>query len=95
MTYKQMEPIMSKSKKSEATAAIEPSVETTVMAQVDGKKQIEHDYQNLIETHKSKSAVIRFLHNEGFERGQIAKFMGIKYQFVRNVLIVPVKKPAA
>jgi hypothetical protein len=58
------------------------------------KKQIEHNYGELLEAHKTKSGMIRFLSADGFERGQIAKFMGIKYQFVRNVLITPIKKSA-
>jgi len=56
------------------------------------KKRIEHSYAELLESHKTKSAMIRFLSVDGYDRGQIAKFMGIKYQFVRNVLITPIKK---
>lgn len=56
---------------------------------------IPFDYQKLLEEHKSKSAVIRFLLSKNYKRGPIAKFMGIKYQFVRNVDITPVKKTAA
>jgi AbrB family looped-hinge helix DNA binding protein len=35
----------------------------------------------------SKSAKIRALHDGGFSRSEIAKFLGIRYQFVRNVLV--------
>jgi hypothetical protein len=42
--------------------------------------------EQLMETHKTKSAVIRYLSNEGWSRGAIAKFMDIRYQHVRNVL---------
>ena len=56
------------------------------------KKTIEHNYVALLETHKTKSAMVRFLSSEGFERGTIAKFMGIRYQHVRNILVTPVKK---
>jgi len=39
-----------------------------------------------------KSPMIRHLSSEGYDRGQIAKMMGIRYQHVRNVLITPIKK---
>jgi hypothetical protein len=57
-------------------------------------KTINHKYEDLLETHKTKSGIIRFLAAEGHARGPISKFMGIKYQFVRNVLITPLKKTA-
>lgn len=42
------------------------------------------------------SAKIRFLAGEKrMERGAIAKFLNIRYQWVRNVLITPVRKPKA
>jgi hypothetical protein len=40
----------------------------------------------------TKSAKIRFLHQAGLTKSQIAKKLDIRYQFVRNVLIVPLKK---
>jgi hypothetical protein len=48
--------------------------------------------ETLMQVCGSKSAVIRRLAAEGQSRGQIAKFMGLRYQHVRNVLITPVKK---
>jgi hypothetical protein len=53
--------------------------------------------KDLMETHKTKSAVIRFLTSEGVERGAIVKIFtdgGVKmiYQHVRNVQMQPVKK---
>jgi hypothetical protein len=39
------------------------------------------------------SAKIRYLNDLGIERGQIAKILGIRYQWVRNVLITPIKTP--
>lgn len=39
----------------------------------------------------TKSSKIRYLHSLNFSRGQIAKFLDIRYQHVRNVLITPVK----
>lgn len=43
---------------------------------------------------KNKSQIIRGLDGEGFSRSAIAKFLGIKYQHVRNVLVQPLKRPA-
>jgi hypothetical protein len=45
----------------------------------------------LKEVHGNKSALIRKLNSEGLTRGAIAKLMGIKYQFVKNVLDKTVK----
>lgn len=41
----------------------------------------------------TKSSKIRYLAAKGWSRGETAKFMGIRYQHVRNVLITPVKNP--
>lgn len=38
------------------------------------------------------SSKIRFLDSKGLSRGQIAKTLGIRYQWVRNVLVTPIKK---
>jgi hypothetical protein len=37
------------------------------------------------------SAKIRYLDGQGLKRGAIAKVLNIKYQWVRNVLITPLK----
>lgn len=81
---------MSKPKKNEQVVV--DQVETT---QSEETKAIGHNYNELHEKFGSKSAMIRFLDSEGHKRGTIAKFMGIKYQFVRNVLITPIKKQSA
>ena len=39
------------------------------------------------------SSKIRYLDSLNYTRGQIAKYLGIRYQHVRNVLITPVKNP--
>ena len=52
------------------------------------------DLNDLYEEHKTKSATIRFLNGKGYERKHIAKFMNIRYQHVRNVLITPLKGDA-
>ena len=41
------------------------------------------------------SAKIRALHGKGYERAEIARFLGKRYQHVRNVLITPVKNQKA
>lgn len=40
----------------------------------------------------TKSAKIRALFAEGLTRSQIANYLGIRYQHVRNVLVAPMKK---
>lgn len=44
---------------------------------------------------KTKSAKIRYLHGEKFSRSQIANFLGIRYQHVRNVLTTELKRTKA
>lgn len=55
-------------------------------------ESIPHNYGDMIAEHKTKSAVVRKLSAEGFKRGTIAKFCGIRYQHVRNILVTPLKK---
>lgn len=50
--------------------------------------------EKLREELKSKSAVMRRLSKDGYTRSQIAKALGVKYQFVRNVLIAAAEKSA-
>lgn len=38
------------------------------------------------------SARVRYLHSTGMARGDIARTLNIRYQWVRNVLITPLKK---
>lgn len=42
---------------------------------------------------KTKSAMIRYLWADGHTRSAIAKFMGCKYQMVRNILTQQPKRP--
>jgi len=44
-------------------------------------------YDVLIKEHKTKSAVIRYLNSRQMKRADIARYMGIRYQHVRNVLV--------
>lgn len=41
----------------------------------------------------TKSAKIRYLASLDWSRGDIARYLKIRYQHVRNVLITPVKNP--
>lgn len=43
---------------------------------------------------KNKSQVIRYLIGENHSPSAVANFLGIKYQFVRNVMVQPLKRPA-
>ncbi len=54
----------------------------------------DYDYNKLLEERRgNKSNVIRFLNSKGFKRAEIAKKTGLRYQHVRNVLLMPVEKP--
>ena len=46
-----------------------------------------------LESFTTTSAKIRYLDQEGWTRGQISKYLGIRYQWVRNVLVTPVTQP--
>jgi len=64
-------------------------VDTTSDVKVK-KTGIGERYKVLWEQHNHvKSPVIRALSADGYDRGQIAAVMGIRYQHVRNVLITP------
>lgn len=56
---------------------------------------VEVTLEALMTEHKTKSGVIRYLNSQGWTNGKIAKFMDIRYQHVRNVLITPLKKTTA
>lgn len=70
---------MSKSSKNEAVV-VEANVEKS------------YNVEALLTELKTKSAVIRFLHNEKLSRSEIAKLLNIRYQHVRNVLTQELKK---
>ena len=42
--------------------------------------------------HTTKSAKIRVLYSKGYSKADIARYLGIRYQHVRNVLLTPLKK---
>jgi type II secretory pathway component PulF len=51
--------------------------------------------EQLMAKHKTKSDAVRYLSGTGMTTGQIAKFMGMRYQHVRNILVTPLKKTEA
>jgi hypothetical protein len=57
-------------------------------------KAVEQSVDTVLAGLPSKSARIRYLNGQNWTRSEIAKKLGIKYQFVRNVLcqIPPVAK---
>jgi hypothetical protein len=50
-------------------------------------KQIQSELDAMTQT----ASKIRHLHANGFSRGDISRVLGIRYQWVRNVLITPLK----
>lgn len=55
------------------------------------EKPEEYRERLLAQFNGNKSATIRALAADGMARGDIARLLGIKYQFVRNVLVRPYK----
>lgn len=47
--------------------------------------------QEQLDTLTQMASKIRYLNAEGFSRGDISRILGIRYQWVRNVLITPLK----
>ncbi len=74
--------------KTEVATAAAPKSNAVVISD-----QLQADYEVLKKEGQNKSTTIRALFAKGYERGQIAKVMQIRYQHVRNVLITPVKRP--
>lgn len=56
------------------------------------KVELDRYDSNLIGTLPTTSAKIRYLDSCGLTRGEISKVLNIRYQWVRNVLITPLKK---
>ena len=56
-------------------------------------KVLNQDQMNHVGSIATTSGKIRYLNNEGFTRYQISKVLNIRYQWVRNVLVTPVKTP--
>ncbi len=71
----------------------EQTIETAVTEKVAKVEVvIPFNYQDLLTEHKTKSGIIRYLNAQGYKNGPISKYMGIRFQHVRNVLVTPLKK---
>lgn len=53
--------------------------------------KLSKDLQAELDAMTQTSTKIRFLAGKGFSRGDISRALGIRYQWVRNVLITPLK----
>jgi hypothetical protein len=49
------------------------------------------EIQSNLDQLTSTAGKIRYLHSSGFDRGDISRILNIRYQWVRNVLITPLK----
>lgn len=90
----------SNAKKIEAVETSEDNVpEVTEVTETKETKSeplvLNKEQQTAYNDLKTKSAKIRYLHGEKFSRSQIANFLGIRYQHVRNVLTTELKRTKA
>ena len=58
------------------------------------KKTTTNPFDAIVKGLETKSAKIRALNAKGASRSEIATYLGIRYQHVRNVLVTPLKRPA-
>lgn len=65
---------------------------TTKAKLVPTQSDLNETSQILSDNGGNKSKTIRTLFGQGWEKSRIARSLGIKYQFVRNVLNQPLKK---
>lgn len=85
---------MSKSnKKVKHVEIVEESQEAVVDKKVVEVPKLTKQQQDEFDALKTKSAQIRYVASQGFNKGQIAKFMNIRYQHVFNVLQTTLKRP--
>lgn len=74
---------------------------TTTESKADTKKPVDPKLAEQLKAMPNMSARIRFLNSQKMSRGDIARTLSevfkkeVKYQWVRNVLITPVKNPVA
>lgn len=64
---------------------------TTKIKEVESSIEVQYDEQELNNL-TTTSSKIRYLNSKGLSRGSISKVLNIRYQWVRNVLITPLKK---
>lgn len=53
--------------------------------------KVQDDEQEVMKL-TTTSARIRFLHGKGYDKADIHRLLGIRYQHVRNVLLQPLKR---
>lgn len=54
-------------------------------------RTLSKDQQAKVDALTQTAGRIRFLLSEGYSRGDVARILGIRYQWVRNVDITPLK----
>lgn len=59
---------------------------------IESSDSITESYDELMKQYQTKSNMIRYLYSIGHSKGDISRFMNIRYQHVRNVLLNPIKK---
>jgi len=57
------------------------------------QKGVSKSEQTKLDSLSTTSGKIRYLNGLGWTRGDISRLLGIRYQWVRNVLVTPVKEP--
>jgi len=57
------------------------------------QKGVSKSEQTKLDSLSTTSGKIRYLNGLGRSRGDISRLLGIRYQWVRNVLVTPVKEP--
>ncbi len=70
-----------------------PAEDTKTEEVEETKKDLTSAQENEFKNLPTKSAKIRYLNAQDWKRGDIAKKLDIRYQHVRNVLVMPVKNP--
>lgn len=80
----------------EAPVEVVPQVEESPSVKVDDKGRLTEVNKSMEEIDslglKTKSAVIRYLLSQGYAPSAVAKFLGIRYQFVRNISVQNLKR---
>lgn len=80
-------------KKKAKTVEVVEVVETVSVKETKVNQVLANeDIDKLRDEYKTKSAVIRYLGSKEYTRSDIAKALNIRYQHVRNVLVVAATK---
>jgi hypothetical protein len=54
-------------------------------------QKLTNDQQAKVDAMTQTASRVRFLLSEGYSRGDVSRILGIRYQWVRNVDITPLK----